>query len=59
MNVVFWKIKKDPAIIKVEIINTNATEKLPRTAVNFNLNFNKHLGGISKTIIRNVNAHWE
>ena len=42
------KIKKDPATIKVEIININTTEKLPGTAVDFNLNFNKHLGGISK-----------
>ena len=45
--------------MKVEIINTNTTEKLPGTTVNFNLNFNRHLGGISKTIICNVNAHWE
>ena len=34
--------------MKVEIININTTEKLPGTAVDFNLNFNKHLGGISK-----------
>ena len=53
------KIKKDPAAIEVEIVNTNTTEKLPGTAGNFNLHFNKHLGGISITIICNVNAHWE
>ena len=33
------KIQKDPAAIKVEIINTNTTEKLPGTAVHFNLSF--------------------
>ena len=59
MNVVFWKIKEDPAAINVEIINTNATEKLPGIAVNFNLICNKHLGGNRKTIICYANAHWE
>ena len=61
------KNKKDPPAVRVEIlintntcivkilINTNTTEKLPETAVEFNLNFIKHLGG--KTIICNVNAH--
>ena len=51
------KNQKDRAAIKVEVINTNTTEKLQGTAADFNLNFNKRLGGISKTIICNVNAH--